>query len=192
VFATAVGDRATVQEIQLLADTLGQEDDLATNPKILPAIKTFIHYLRTRRINTANYLTLWDPARRSPDEIYDFDFEVLCLKLALHYQAVGFARAIVLEIRRESYFKDLTVVQFQCAFEVDGYLDGFLIEWATSIESGKHWNGKSKLRCLEEALPKVPALRVLFSDHIENKPAFEAQNVSGESHSTVSSSYQYE
>lgn len=180
VFATAVHNEATIPELQKLADAQSLQGVLATGVDALVAVKTFVYYLRSNRVNTAKYRTLAYP-KLPALERYSFHFQITCIQLALQFKAFEFAKALVLEVRRESYFTAFTVVQFRRAFEVEGYLDDFLIEWATDLDSEDNWCCGSKLAALERCLGPIKRLRTLLGDYIEHNPDFAAENVSGES-----------
>lgn len=179
-FATALGNGASLEEVQALADRLSHRGVLATSSYALTAMKTFTHYLGSQPLNSAKHLTVLEPYRRVPEERYDLSFQITCIQLGLLFEAPKFIWGLVHEVNREAYFTILSIAQFRRACHVGGHLDWFLLNWASALDARRNWLGERKLASLQRGLRAVGTLRDLFAHFIRDHPAYAVRNVSGE------------
>ena len=160
VFATALKNDASTDELQTISDDLSEKGCLATNPHAATALKTFVHYLRTLQLCTARFLPNVERLRRG---YYDFDVQVCCLELALQLNANKFGTSVMREIIRESFFHRLNVPQWRAvADKVEGILDAFVVSWASGLDDTYINYRESKIACLKPALRALPVIRSVF------------------------------
>lgn len=176
VFAVAIEKGETLQELQELADKLSRNKALATEPRAAVALQTLQYCLRSGRLNTARCLVVAEQERKSSSRrimAYDIDFQLLCLEQAILFEAPAIIKGVVHEIEREAYFTGLTVPQFRRALDIGGgYLDKFIVLWASALDRSQNFNTRKKKRCLQQALSEVSKLREILNNHIHDDPVF--------------------
>ncbi|KAF7509106.1 hypothetical protein GJ744_008333 [Endocarpon pusillum] len=161
VFATALTNNASTEELQTMADNLSKQGCLATNPHAATALKTLVHYMRTLQLCTARFLPNIEILRRG---YYDFDVQLCCIELAIQLKAEQFGQCVVREVVRESFFLRLNLRQW-CAVadKAHGMLNLFLVSWAAGLDDTYITHRQSKIACLKPALEILPAIRSVYA-----------------------------
>jgi hypothetical protein len=159
IFATALANNASLDELQTMADDQSKRGCLATNLHATIAVQTFVHYLRTLRLCTARFLPNPELLTRS---CYGFDVQICCMQLAIQLEATQFGKSVVLEVTRESYFRSLSIDHFRVACNVNGMLDDFMVSWASGLDDKYITYRDVKIVPLKKAFDVLPSLRSVF------------------------------
>lgn len=177
IFATALRNNPSTTELQEIANTLSKQGFLATNPHAAIALKTFVYFLKSLRVNTAR----WLPTKgTSSSDRYKLDFQLSCMELAVQLKATKFGETVALEVMRESFFVNLSIDQFRRACNVNGLLDEFLVAWASGLD-GNYVNHRGyKLGCLNRAFEVSPSLRAVFIVAFQENEQLFRENKSGQ------------
>ena len=178
IFATALANNVSLDELQTMADDQSKQGCLATNPYATIAGQTFVHYLRTLRLCTARFLPNQELHLRSH---YDFDVQTCCLQLAIQLEATQFGKSVVLEVTRETFFRPLSVDQFRGACNVNGMLDDFLVSWASGLDDKYITYRNVKIGLLKKAFDVLPSLRSVFIAAVRADRSLRRENRSGKS-----------
>lgn len=174
VFATALRDNASTQELQTMADKLSRQGCLATNPHAATALKTLVHYMRTLQLCTARFLPNIERLRRG---YYDFDVQICCIELAIQLKAEQFGQCVVREVVRESFFLRLNLRQWRAvADKLRGMLDPFLVIWAAGLDDTYITHRENKIACLKPALEVLPAIRSVYAKAFREDPGYLRSN----------------
>lgn len=168
--STALTSTTPALSLQNISHILG---DLATSRNGVLAFRTFHCYLLTGTFNTSNFIK---PATdnhltryNSTNVGYSFELTAVCIQMGNLLHATRFVELAHYEIRREFLYRPLVLADFRMIDKLAGDLDGFLIDWANTIENYTNELRDQKLLGLQDGLEASAHVRQVLTGMTANR-----------------------